>query len=94
MSRRTIGKDIAGTNDKFVRGNVMTFVEAAIEILRQNNNDPLSPIEIWDRMCKLQLVHTNGKTPWATLDTHLRMHQRNSTCTNKGKVLFDPSKEL
>lgn len=47
----------------------MTFIEAAIKILSDNGNQPLSAKEIWDRISERNLVKTNGKTPWASLNT-------------------------
>jgi len=74
----------------------MTFVEAAIQILRQNDNTPMSATEIWEEISKQQLVQTTGKTPAATLDTKLRVFQQDSKIdkddlkrqNSKGTVLF------
>lgn len=74
----------------------MTFVEAAIQILQQNDNTPMSATEIWEKISSLQLVQTAGKTPAATLDTKLRLYQQDSKIdkevlkrqNSKGIVLF------
>jgi hypothetical protein len=54
----------------------MTFIEAAIEILRQNGNQPMSSSEIWNKISEQNLVNTSGKTPWASLNTILIYHSR------------------
>ena len=54
----------------------MTFIEAAIEILRQNGNQPMSSKEIWNKISEQDLVKTKGKTPWASLNTILIFHSR------------------
>ena len=56
----------------------MTFIEAAITVLKRRNNTPMSPKEIWDEITKQGLATSGGKTPWATLDTILRLHQKGS----------------
>lgn len=47
----------------------MTFLEAAIKVLYDNGNIPMSHMEIWDIINKQKLVESNGKTPWASLNT-------------------------
>lgn len=54
----------------------MTFVEAAIEILKQNNNDFMKPREIWKQIANQNLVKFTGKTPWLSLNTLLLYHSR------------------
>jgi hypothetical protein len=54
----------------------MTFVEAAIEILKQNNNQPMSAREIWTKISEQNLVSTTGKTPQATLNSYLLWHSK------------------
>lgn len=56
----------------------MTFIEAAIIVLTQANNTPMSARQIWDEIAKQNMVSTNGKTPWATLDTLIRTYQKDS----------------
>lgn len=64
----------------------MTFIEASIEILLENGNQPLSAKEIWDRISGKGLVKTKGKTPSATLNTNLITHSRPEY---KKKIYFD-----
>lgn len=45
----------------------MTFLEGAIEILRQKNNREMTATEIWTEIAKQNLVKTKGKTPEASL---------------------------
>jgi len=54
----------------------MTYIEAAIEILKQNGNQPMKPREIWNEISKQGLIKTKGKTPWASLNTILLFHSR------------------
>jgi len=49
----------------------MKFIEAAILILKQNDNKPLSSKEIWNKISEQNLVESGGKTPWASLNTIL-----------------------
>jgi hypothetical protein len=68
----------------------MTFIEAAIEILRQNGNQPMSSKEIWNKISEQNLVKTNGKTPWASLNTILIFHSRSEY---KKKLYFNIASE-
>jgi hypothetical protein len=54
----------------------MTFIEAAIEILKQNGNQPMNAKEIWNKISEQSLLKTNGKTPWASLNTILIKHSK------------------
>lgn len=54
----------------------MTFIEAAIEILRQNGNQPMKSRDIWNKISEQNLIKTNGKTPWASLNTKLLYHSK------------------
>jgi hypothetical protein len=54
----------------------MTKLEAAIEVLKQNGNQPMSAKEIWSKISEKNLVKTNGKTPGASLSTTLLYHSR------------------
>lgn len=47
----------------------MRFLDAAIKILLDNGNKPMSANDIWKEISKQKLVETNGKTPWASLNT-------------------------
>lgn len=49
--------------------NKMTFTDAAKFILEEFSNKPMTSREIWDEIKKRNLVKTNGKTPWATINT-------------------------
>lgn len=64
----------------------MTFIEASIEILKQNGNQPLSSREIWNKISEQNLVKTKGKTPWASLNTILIFHSRSEY---KKKLYFN-----
>lgn len=68
----------------------MTFIEAAIEILKQNDNQPMSAREIWSNIELQSLVKTNGKTPWASLNTILIHHSRSEY---KNKIYFNISSQ-
>lgn len=54
----------------------MTFAEGAIHILKQNNNQAMTSKEIWSQIESKSLVKTNGKTPWATLNSFLIIHSK------------------
>lgn len=54
----------------------MTFIEASIEILIENGNQPLSAKEIWNKISDRGLVKTKGKTPSASLSTILIHHSK------------------
>lgn len=49
----------------------MTFIEAAIQILKENGNKPMLSSEIWLEIENQKLVNTNGKTPGSTLNRDL-----------------------
>jgi len=63
----------------------MTFSEAAIKILRDNKNLPMSSKDIWSEIEKIGLIKTNGKTPWATLNAILICSDINSNSKYKVK---------
>jgi hypothetical protein len=48
----------------------MTFLEAALQILRSSRT-PLTTQEITDRALQLELIETRGKTPSATMSSVL-----------------------
>lgn len=54
----------------------MTFIESAIQILHQNNNQPMKPRDIWNKISEQNLMKSSGKTPWATLHTMLLYHSK------------------
>jgi hypothetical protein len=68
--------------------NNMTFIEASIEILKQNGNQPLSSREIWNKISEQNLVKTNGKTPWASLNTILIYHSRPDYKKNQKRTIY------
>jgi len=68
----------------------MTYIEAAIEILKQNGNQPMKSREIWNEISKQNLVKSKGKTPWASLNTLLLFHSRSEY---KKKLYFKISSE-
>lgn len=51
----------------------MRFLDAAIEVLRTSSR-PLTTKEIVDAALKRGLLHTNGKTPVATMSAQLYRH--------------------
>jgi hypothetical protein len=57
--------------EQYSYGNNLTFVKAAQVILKDNDNQPMSSIEIWNEIKKRKLVSTRGKTPVATLSSKL-----------------------
>jgi hypothetical protein len=63
----------------------MTYIEAAIEILRQNNNNPMSSRDIWEQISNQNLVKTDGKTPKATLNAIMIEKSSNSNFKSKAK---------
>lgn len=63
----------------------MTFIEAAITILKKFNNKPLSSSEIWKRIEEEKLLYSEGKTPWATLNTILLTNSDNSNIKKRSK---------
>lgn len=54
----------------------MKYFEAAIKILTENGNQPLSSREIWNKIDQQKLIESNGKTPWASLNTTLIYHSK------------------
>jgi hypothetical protein len=66
----------------------MTFVEAAFQVLKENNNTPMSAKEIWDIIEKNQIYKTDGKTPCNTLNVLMLSSSNNSSLKNKSKKCF------
>jgi len=56
----------------------MTFIEAAQVILKQNNNEPMSAVDIWSKISDENLVDTKGKTPKGTLLKLMSIHSNNT----------------
>ena len=67
----------------------MTFLDAAIYILKQHTVS-LSPKEIWEEIEKQSLMITAGKTPWATLDTTLRLYMKDSKISSNELRIKNP----
>lgn len=65
----------------------MTFVEAAIKILKENNI-PMTSEEIWDKIFEQNLIKSIGKTPSATLKTAMSCSSVNSNLTRQNKVKY------
>jgi hypothetical protein len=64
----------------------MTFIGAAKKILIDCGNLPLTSNQIWEKIKEKGLVNTNGKTPWASLNTILLTHSQNSPVKTPSKV--------
>ena len=71
----------------------MSFVDAAIEVLRRNNNNPLSPKEIWERIAEAGLAKSDGKTPENTLATMLGARVQNTNFSTKTLTTQNPRGE-
>lgn len=69
----------------------MTFIGAAKKILIDCGNLPLTSNQIWEKIKENGLVNTNGKTPWASLNTILLTHSQNSPVKSPAKT---PSIEI
>ena len=68
----------------------MNFTKAAIRILKDNTNSPLSAKEIWAQIEKRGIIESKGKTPWATLNTILsRKSKNNNFKKDDGNYLFE-----
>jgi hypothetical protein len=63
----------------------MTFIEAANEVLRRNGNIPMSSSEIWSEIEKFGIYKSDGKTPWASLNTIMLGASDNTTIKQKQK---------
>lgn len=68
----------------------MTFLEAAIEVLKSNGNQPMKSREIWNKISESKLIRSGGKTPWASLSTILLYHSKPEY---KKKIYFDIKSE-
>ena len=64
----------------------MTFIDAAKKVLLESGNLPLTSNQIWEKIKEKGLVNTNGKTPWASLNTILLTHSQNSPVKTPSKV--------
>src|SRR5215470_2795607 len=68
----------------------MTFIEAAIDVLRQTGR-PLHVRELTERSIKLNLLSHTGRAPEATMQTRLAQEVKKGDRTplvQKGKDLF------
>lgn len=65
-----------------------TFITAAIKILKDFENNPMSAKEIWSEIEKTGIYKTDGKTPAATLNSSLLSSSVNSSIKNKSKKLY------
>jgi hypothetical protein len=65
-----------------------TFTTAAIKVLKNNSNNPMSAREIWDEIEKKNLYTTTGKTPAASLSTIMLSSSSNSNIKQKSKKIF------
>ena len=63
----------------------MTFIEAAQLILKQNDNKPMTALEIWEEANTQNLVETLGKTPKATMNAQMIVYSDNTTAIGKKK---------
>ena len=66
----------------------MTFIEAAITILRQNNNKPMTPREIWEQISQQSLIKSEGKTPMESLKSIMLGTSNNSNVKSRSKKLY------
>jgi len=55
-----------------------TFLSAAIQVLKDNKNNPMTSKEIWEEIQSKDLYKSSGKTPHATLNAILGEHSVNS----------------
>jgi hypothetical protein len=62
-----------------------TFIEAAQLILKQNDNKPMTALEIWEEVNTQNLVETIGKTPKASMNAQLIVYSDNTTAIGKKK---------
>ena len=49
----------------------MTYLEAAIKILTETGNQPLSVREIWYKISEQNLIKSKSKKPWNSLNKFL-----------------------
>jgi hypothetical protein len=63
----------------------MTFIEATIKVLRQNNNNPMTSAELWNKISELGLCVSDGKTPWLSLNSILLGASTNSNLKKQSK---------
>jgi len=73
------------SDEKVISDRKMTFVEAAQLILKQNDNEPMSSHEIWDKIEEQDLVDTKGSTPWMTLNAQMLSYSDNTNISRKKK---------
>lgn len=56
----------------------ITFIDAAVLTLKENDNKPMSAKEIWDYIIKNSIISSKGKTPWITLNTVMSRFSKNT----------------
>lgn len=78
-------------NDNVEQGESShTFQSAAIEILKQNGNNPMTAKEIWAEVESKGLYKSKGQTPELSMTTILLASSINSNISKKfGKPLFE-----
>jgi len=68
----------------------MTFIEAASKILIDEGNVPMTPKDIWSKICERNLYTSKGKSPSATLATViLRSSTNRNISYHTNNVIFD-----
>jgi hypothetical protein len=56
----------------------ITFIDAAVLTLKENENKPMSAKEIWNYISKNNIISSKGKTPWITLNTVMSRFSKNT----------------
>ena len=56
----------------------ISFIDAAVIALKENENRPMSAKEIWDYIQKNDIIKSRGKTPWITLNTVMSRFSKNT----------------
>jgi hypothetical protein len=68
----------------------MTFIDAAQKVLIDNNNEPMSAVDIWSKISERGLVDTKGKNPKGILLKTMSVHSDNSPVKDrKGTNIFN-----
>jgi hypothetical protein len=68
----------------------MTFIEAASKILIDEGNMPMTPKDIWSKICERNLYTSKGKSPAATLTTViLRSSTNRNVSYHTNNIIFD-----
>jgi hypothetical protein len=79
------GSFVEKSVDKSTNTKKYTFIEAAQLILKQNDNNPMTALEIWEESNNQNLVETLGKTPKATMNAQMILYSDNTTAIGKKK---------